>query len=347
MTIALETKYLNLASSQLRNFKKKRSLLWNFSCPYCGDSKKDKKKARGYIFEQKEQNGLLYKCWNCGRSTTLPKLIEFVDENLYKEMQRERFRSGEVKRNDKNIQEDSSVGKNLSRLNRFINKSDELKHAQKLSELDSNHICSVYVRNRKIPESQWDRLYFTDDFKHFAARFTEKYDKVLREGDPRLIIPFFNRKNELTMLQARSLGDVDKKFRYITLKFKEDEQKLFGEECLDFNKRIYLVEGPLDSLFLPNAVASADSSLHTIEIDSDDVVRVFDNEPRNKDLVGIMEKSFKAGQQVCIWDEKNNLKDINDMVLSGRESSDIQKEIDSNVFSGLKLRAKISQWRKC
>lgn len=344
MSVALDSKYLNLASCHLRNFKKKRNMLWNFSCPYCGDSKKDKKKARGYVFFERKTNGLLFKCHNCGKSTTVPKMVEFLDPNLYKEMLMERFKTGEVKRNDNNEEAPKITG-NVTKLARFVNKIKELENYPRVSELPEDHACVRYVRGREIPKSQWSRLYYVDNFRKFASAFTTKYNDALGENDQRLVIPFINTKGELTMLQGRTLGpSVDGALRYITLKFKEDELKLFGEERLDLSKRVYVLEGPLDTLFLPNAVASADSSLHKIEIPANDAVYVFDNEPRNKELVKLMNKAATKGFQVVVWDERNPHKDVNDMVKAGL---DVQKEIDNNVYSGLKLKAKIAEWRKC
>jgi len=50
----IEQKYLLIASSQLQQFKKKGDHLFNFRCPYCGDSQKSKTKARGFVFPQRK-----------------------------------------------------------------------------------------------------------------------------------------------------------------------------------------------------------------------------------------------------------------------------------------------------
>ena len=61
----LQNKYINLLSGQFRNFKRKNNTI-NFSCPYCGDSQKNKFKARGYLFNKK--GSYHYYCHNCGAS---------------------------------------------------------------------------------------------------------------------------------------------------------------------------------------------------------------------------------------------------------------------------------------
>ena len=86
----IEQKYLLLASSRLQQFKRKGDYLWNFRCPYCGDSKTNKTKARGYVF-RKESN-LIYKCHNCGHGTNMPNFIKDRDQKLYSEYCLEKFK---------------------------------------------------------------------------------------------------------------------------------------------------------------------------------------------------------------------------------------------------------------
>ena len=41
-----------------------------------------------------------------------------------------------------------------------------------------------------------------------------------------------------------------------------------------------------------------------------------------------------------------NCKDINDLVLSGKNTQQIVKMIDGNVFSGVKAKFMLNQWKK-
>ena len=93
MSLYIDSKFLRLISSRLRNFKQKKDYLWNFSCPFCGDSAKNKTKARGYVF-QKGSN-LIYNCHNCGKGTSAGLLIKHVDPSLHKEYTLERYKAGE------------------------------------------------------------------------------------------------------------------------------------------------------------------------------------------------------------------------------------------------------------
>ena len=90
MSTYIDIKVLNLLSSRLPKFKRKSEYLFNFRCPHCGDSQKSSTKARGFVYLKK--NDMFFKCHNCAMGTTVAKLIEFVDANLYKEYVMERYK---------------------------------------------------------------------------------------------------------------------------------------------------------------------------------------------------------------------------------------------------------------
>ncbi len=94
----IDAKYANILGSRLRNFKQKDQYLWNYSCPVCGDSSKNKLKARGYIYRQKTD--LFVKCHNCGYGTNIGNLIKYVDTQLYDEYVLERYKGGATRYND-------------------------------------------------------------------------------------------------------------------------------------------------------------------------------------------------------------------------------------------------------
>ena len=147
--------------------------------------------------------------------------------------------------------------------------------------------------------------------------------------------------------QGRSL-DPNNAVRYITIKVTEDECKLFGLEKMNESKPVYVVEGPIDSLFLDNAIAMAGSDLsNSCNLNRDtEFVIVMDNENRNKEIVNKIERFIKRGYSVCIWDEKIQQKDINDMVLSGMSAEDVQTSIRSNTFTGLQATLALNNWKR-
>jgi DNA-directed RNA polymerase subunit RPC12/RpoP len=93
MCLIIDKKYVNILSSSLEKFAWKKKDLANCRCPYCGDSQKNKRKARGYFYVKK--NDMFYRCHNCGIGTTIYKFLEYVSPVLAKEYSLERWRNGE------------------------------------------------------------------------------------------------------------------------------------------------------------------------------------------------------------------------------------------------------------
>jgi hypothetical protein len=123
----------------------------------------------------------------------------------------------------------------------------------------------------------------------------------------------------------------------------EDRPKIFGLDTIDYGKKIYITEGPLDSLLLRNSVAmaGADISLHGIL--GNDIVFIYDNEPRNKQITSRIEKHISRGESVVIWPNNIKEKDINDMFLGGHC---VQNMVESNTYKGLSAKLKFNEWKK-
>jgi hypothetical protein len=117
---------------------------------------------------------------------------------------------------------------------------------------------------------------------------------------------------------------------------------------VDLNQTVKIVEGPVDSLFLKNCIASGDANLVLCAdaISSDKIVLIFDNEPRNKEIVKLMEDAIKLGYNVVIWPDTMEQKDINEMVMAGFSPDEIERIISSNTFTGLRAQMKFISWKK-
>ena len=122
--------------------------------------------------------------------------------------------------------------------------------------------------------------------------------------------------------------------KYITIVLDSERDKIYGLNNVDWNKKVYVVEGPIDSLFLDNCIATAQSDLRISK--KDNVILIPDNEPRNKEIVKQIERFINDGYSVVLWPEYVKEKDINEMILSGKSKSEIQKIINENVYSGIK-----------
>jgi transcription elongation factor Elf1 len=342
MSISTDTKYLRLISSRLRNFKQKKEGLFNFSCPICGDSKKNLTKARGYAFSK--GNDYFYRCHNCGVSTTLGNLLKDVDPSLHKEYVLENYKTGQ----SNNHQKANSILQITSPKFGKVDKQKVFEHAEWCDRLPEEHFCIAYLKARQIPKECYKMLLFTNKYKQFVTALVPGQDKVVID-DARLVIPFYNKYNDLIAVSGRALETSDKTLRYITMRTNDDENKLiYGMERIKTTEKIYLVEGPIDSLFINNCIASGDANLvlTSKEISSGDKVLIFDNEPRNKEVVKLLQNAIKMGHDVVIWPSNIKGKDINEMVLNGLTTTEIQVIISSNTFKGIQAQLKFNMWKK-
>jgi transcription elongation factor Elf1 len=336
MSVFIDRSFLLQVSPKLQRFAKKKDDLYNFRCPLCGDSQKNKLKSRGYVYRKK--NDYFYMCHNCGVSTTFYNFLKQVDDTLLKEYQLERYKNGETGNNNYPKPD----------FEEYKQETPKFKKALELPSIDSlpeAHFAKNYVQQRRIPEAFYSQLYFAEDFASFVQGLgIEK--EGLHKNDQRLVIPFYDKEKNLVAIQGRALGE--SKLRYITLKLHDDNKKVFGLDRINEEELVYVLEGPIDSMFLENAVATADSNLESITdvLDKSKVVLVFDNEPRNKEIVTKMEHAIDNHFNVVIWPEMIEEKDINDMILTGFSPDEIQDFISKNTFINLRAKMEFVSWKK-
>ena len=335
----IDVKYLNLLSAQLRNFKRKNDNLWNFSCPFCGDSQKDTTKARGYVFAK--EGDLIFKCHNCGMGTGLSKVIKHINPQLHKQYCLEKFGESVNKKVDK---KESAVYKKVDvrrmRKPLFL-KDTPLSQLKKISQLAFDHPAKRYVDKRKIPPSFHSELFYAPKFYKWVNECVPNKFPETERDEPRLVIPFIDEHNRLIGFQGRAFGKSQPK--YITIMLDEDAPKIYGLNRVNWQKPVVIVEGPIDSMFLDNAVAMGGADVARFNAD---VVYCYDNEPRSREIVRRMEKTINDGHSIVIFPNGINEKDINDMILGGKDPLEIQVIISSNTFKGLMAKAKLSEWRK-
>ena len=336
MSIIIDTKYLSLLSPRLDRFKKVRDYLWNFRCPQCGDSHKSKSKARGYVYRKKTD--LFFKCHNCGVGQSVGNLIKDLDPYLHKQYIMERYRAGET-------------GKRKSKAPEFKFETPKFKPKKTTIDLPSikslpkEHYARVYCEGREIPQQFMDKIFYAEDFKNWALSVCQVDYSNLMGKEPRLVIPFFDKDNQLIGAQGRALQE--SKVRYVTVKVHEDAPKVFGLERWNSDQHTYLVEGPIDSLFLPNCLAMAGADMSDLSIlDNTKTTLIFDNEPRNFQIVRSMIKSLQDGWNVVIWPNSITCKDINDMVLTSIRDARLVEIINTNTYSGQRGEWEVHSWKK-
>jgi len=330
MSIITDKKFLSMVSSSLEKFAWKKDNLANCRCPLCGDSQKNKNRARGYFYQK--GNNIFYRCHNCGVSTTFYKFLEQVSPALCREYALERWKKGEnghsnYAKPEFKFEQPAFDGKRID--------------LPSVVELADDHECKEYVVSRKIPMDFHSDLFYAENFAEFVHRYIP--DKPVGQ-EPRLIIPLRNSEKKLIGFQGRAIYPSEVK--YITIKFDENQEYLsYGMDRVDFNSTVYVTEGPIDSMFLPNAVAILGMN-HELDPSVKKPVFVLDNEPRNREVIKQYDKLIKNDYRVCIWPDNITQKDVNDMVRSGMSRGEVLETINKNIYSGLSAELRLSVWKK-
>lgn len=284
---------------------------------------------------------MFFKCHNCQAGKTFGGLLKELDNTLHKEYILERYAEG-ISSNRANqtpefkfeFKEPKTRPKSLI---------DDMM--DRLDTLPDDHEAVVYANSRLIPKEQFTRLYYLDDIRK-AHQLNSKYKDTLTTDQPRLCLPFINAEGKLTGVSMRGMRG--ESLRYIQLKIDEDAPTVFGLDDIDQTMNVKCVEGPIDSLFIPNSIACAGSSFNKIpELGLPDYTIVFDNQPRNFEICKLVEKYVNDGHKVCIWPETIQEKDINDMVKSGLTPGEVNSIIDKNSYSGLRAQMNFAKWKRC
>lgn len=323
----VDEKYINLISSRLSKFKKVKNNLYNFRCPICGDSQKNKNKARGYFYQIKTNTN--FKCHNCGMNISFNNFLKQFDINAHKQFIFEKFKEGHT-------------GKNFTtQTPEFFQFSPIFKKRETPEELkipfaSSNPEAKEYLEGRKLNPN---KFYYVDKFKKWVNSLKMTFPST-NYDHPRIIIPLFY-QNNLIGFQGRALGP--NKIKYITIMLDENAPKIYGLDEIQKDKTIYITEGPFDSTFIPNAIAlcGADGDVSNWGISNP--VWIYDNEPRNSEILSRISDLIGMGQKVVIWPSTIKEKDINDMILSGLN---VQSIVESNTYSGLEAQLKFTTWKK-
>jgi transcription elongation factor Elf1 len=318
----VDVKYINLISGRFQKFKKVKPNLYNFRCPICGDSQKNKNKARGYLYQVK--NNTNFKCHNCGINISFNNFLKQIDSVIYKQYTFEKFKEGHT---GKNFTVEEPV---------FKFETPKFKSKINLPKASSNFDAKKYLESRKLNP---DNYYYAEKFKEWTNSLRQTFDSTDKD-EPRIIIPLFY-QNNLVGFQGRALGP--SKVKYITIMLDDDAPKIYGLDEVQKSETVYITEGPFDSTFIRNAIALCGADGDVTKWGIRDCVWIYDNEPRNTEILSRISRVIEDGQKVIIWPSTIKEKDINDMVLSGL---DVQSVVESNIYSGLEAKLKFTAWKK-
>ena len=318
----IDSKYIGIISPRLGKFKRVKSNLYNFRCPICGDSKKNKNKTRGYIYSVKTNTN--FKCHNCGASMSFSNFLKHVDAPTHKQYSLEKFKEGHTGRNF--VVEEPE----------FKFEAPKFKKSLSIPKAFENPRSDGYLTARKLDSS---KFYYAKKFKKFVNTIKPIFDDT-RYDEERIIIPIYYEKN-LIGLQGRSIDP--NPVKYITVMFDDNAPKIYGLDDVEKSEAVYVTEGPFDSTFIRNAIAMCGADADVRRWGINNPVWIYDNEPRNREIVSRIERTINNGGRVVIFPSSIDEKDINDMVIAGH---DVQKIVECNTYSGLEAKLKFNTWKK-
>ena len=319
----VDSKYIGLVSSRLQKFKKVKTDLYNFRCPICGDSQKNKSKTRGYLYAVKAD--MNFRCHNCGASMTLSNFLKEIDTVLHKQYVFERFKDGKTGRGT--VVEEPV----------FKFETPKFKPKIDLPKASEVPRAREYLKKRKINPT---KFYYADKFKAWTNLQKKTFDNIDKDHG-RIIIPLFY-EDTLIGFQGRSL-DPWIQPKYLTVMFHDDSPKIYGLDSIRGGAPVFVTEGPFDSTFLLNSIAMCGADGDVGKWGISDPVWVYDNEPRSKEITTRISSTIDRGERVVIWPNNILEKDINDMVLAGH---DVQSIVESNVYNGLQAKLQFNTWKR-
>ena len=316
----IDSKYIGLVSSRLTKFKRVKSDLYNFRCPICGDSKKNKTKTRGYLYTIKAD--VNFRCHNCGASMTFSNFLKEIDPVVHKQYVFERFKQGTTGRGT--VVEEPV----------FKFETPKFKTGIDLPLASTVDVSRIYLEKRKLDPT---KFYYAEKFVEYVN--SHKQSLNMKEHS-RIIIPLYYQKN-LVGVQGRTLNS--NSVKYITPIFYDEAPKIYGLDTIRRGAPVFVTEGPFDSTFLLNSIALCGADGDVRKWGVSNPVWVYDNEPRNPEITTRISNTISRGESVVIWPTNINEKDINDMVLAGH---DVQLIVESNTYDGLEAHLKFTTWKR-
>ena len=319
----VDSKFIGLISPRLQKFKKIKSDLYNFRCPICGDSQKNKSKTRGYLYGVKAD--VNFRCHNCGASMTFSNFLKTLDPVIHKQYVFERFKNNKTGRGT--VVEEP----------KFDFKPPQFAPKVDLPRASENDAARLYLEKRLIDPKIFN---YTPTFKKWVNTLVPNKFSDITYDEPRIIIPLIY-ENQLIGFQGRALGP--NSVKYITIMLDDDSPKIYGLDKINNEFPVFVTEGPFDSTFVSNSIAMCGADGDVRKWGIDDPVWVYDNEPRSHEIVRRISDTIDRGEKVVIWPNNINEKDINDMILAGHDVMDV---LNSNTYSGLTAQLQFNTWKR-
>lgn len=313
--------YINLISFRLENFSWASEDVALCRCPICGDSRRNLSKRRFYFYIR---HGIWHVfCHNCNYSASFSTFLKRLYPEVYKQrslaMLTPVIPSVSI---PEETPEDNSVW--------------DFSSCKKISDLPKEHFVSKYVKSRKIPS---DKVLYCSDVNKILA----PHNARIKDSVPSLLIPYRRKAQPTEVFQIRFF-DPKRKPKYLTFKKTSESLKIYNIDFVHPLEPVYVLEGPIDSMMLKNAIAVGGSNLqHAVKYLKHPIL-IYDNEPRSNIICGKISNAIKSGYPVVIFPQDLRSKDLNDMAMMGIDVEQLVKEC---TVSGLDAELKFSAWRRC
>ena len=237
----------------------------------------------------------------------------------------------------------------------------------KVLDLNSDHSVRKYLNIRKIPNIFLKEIYYTENWENYLDKLKNlvKKSEDIYPKTPRIVIPCYDKNRTITTIYSRIIDfdisfEVSNSVDYNTKKYSTIYNNLhinwFGFDKVDNNKTVYILEGPIDSMFVENSVGGFFPAItQTFKIGVslynnlskyfNDYVICLDNQPYKSHIVKIMNKIILDDKKIFIWPEYlKGLKDINDMIIAGFTTEEIMIILKENTFQGQQAKDKLLEW---
>ena len=327
---------------------------FNFKCNVCGDGHH---KKRGYLVFDTSRDLIYYKCFNegdCaaagdGNTWHASRWLKFTDKNLYSAYRSE-LKESRVKRigklrfkTEKSAQNcPTSPGSHSEPVSAKVAITTRVppKVAQNSSlELtDIEREFSSFLPIKKCPDNLKEpvkkfclgRMLPKERIKEFRVAVNGKYRN-------RIIIPTFDENHKLIYFQARALlGQTPKYLNSVAPR----ENVIYGLDRVDKSKPVIVLEGPIDSMFVENGVATMGCSYSKevqSKLDQMNCLYLMDNDRAGNSK---SRELLQTGHKVFLWTKflrgnclDKNLKDLNEYVVSQKARIPLSFDFLSSYFS--------------
>ena len=320
---------------------------YNFCCPYCNDSK-DPRKKRGNLYF----NSLHFHCFNCGESVGVNKLLSDFNESLSNE---DKIAVHEIQQNSKRFEPRQSSAQSSMSMRLLeklaVPKSVFFKSLDLISPY-KNDFVSSYLKSRKINIRDWKYFAFHPETKelyilnttdqdriigyqirqldsdsrkarYLSRRLTKMYDELFHKDINSII-------EKLLLLEPMGQKYINEEDGIENISSNLDRiSGIFNIMNINMSSMITIMEGPIDSLGIPNSIAlqGASKSLNGFFDNMDNVRFLFDNDKTGKEM---SIRKLKEHKQIFLWSSYLKMKNINNKI---KDINDLQKKglLDANL----------------